>query len=104
MSEFPKPTKRLARPKAASSIDPSLDVILKDIYRIVRTEVDRMTIQANQKPLSESETRILHGHAKLLLDVQKEQRIAEKEDRDKAEKLTDDELKQYAKQLLKDDK
>ncbi len=97
---MPKPEKRIARPKATSSIDVNLEVMLQDIYRIVRADIDRLTIQAGQRQLSESETRVLHGHAKLLLDVQKENRIADKEERDKTKKLTDAELKQVAKELL----
>lgn len=99
MSEFIKPTKRVARPKA-SSIDVNLNVMLQDIYRIIRKDIDHLASQPN---LNEIQARILNGHAKLLLDVQKENRIADKEDREKNSNLSDDELKQLAKKLMKDE-
>lgn len=92
MSDMPKPTKRITRPQAEYSKKVDLDAVLQDVYRIVQADIDDMR---TNKQRTETQARILQGHAKLLLDVMKEERIAEKEGRDAAKKMTDAQIIEY---------
>jgi hypothetical protein len=92
MTDLLKPSKRIARPSAEHSKKVNLDSLLQDIYRIVEKDIDNLRTELHR---TEAQARILQGHAKLILDVVKEERIADKEGRDSAKKMTDTEIIQY---------
>jgi translation initiation factor 2B subunit (eIF-2B alpha/beta/delta family) len=92
MSDIPKPTKRIARPSAEYSKKVDLESVLQDVYRIVQADIDSLRTYHER---TETQARILQGHAKLLLDVIKEERISEKEGRDAAKKMTDADIINY---------
>jgi hypothetical protein len=88
-SEIPKPQKRIARPQATEPRKANLDSMLQDIYLIFRKDIDYL---GSLNVRNETQARILQGHAKMLLDIQKEQRIADKEDREATKKMSDTDI------------
>jgi len=79
------------------NLDTSTKQMMHDMLEILRRETTRLNKAAIKHGLSNAEARILNSHAKSLLDIEKA--LLEREKFDKFGNLTDEELKEIAREF-----